>query len=169
MGATTFETYGLGKTPSEAFLKAREHQAYLHGHGGYSGTLAEKNDYVLYTLPPRCTTDKILRLIYEMEELRDIDYLYDDLRWRKQNGAKRAEISKLEAEIRRAEKKRLSFERKNATLMPLLRSVSGPYQDKWGPAVAFLITGAEASRIKKQAGRSGTHDKVFLFCGWASC
>ena len=46
MGAETFEIFGYGKTAREAFSAAREDAQYEHGHGGYTGTIAEKDSYV---------------------------------------------------------------------------------------------------------------------------
>jgi hypothetical protein len=42
------------------------------------------------------------------------------------------------------------------------------YDDKWGPAVCFEVTGIRAKEIKERAGRKGTMDKVWIFMGWAS-
>jgi hypothetical protein len=52
MGATTFFTPARGKSAREAFITARDEEAWEHGHGGYTGTLAEKNDFVEIPLPP---------------------------------------------------------------------------------------------------------------------
>jgi hypothetical protein len=52
MGAMTFEQYADGADPQVAFGSAREDALYEHGHGGYSGTLAEKDDYVIITRRP---------------------------------------------------------------------------------------------------------------------
>lgn len=49
MGGTTFEQYTAGADPDAAFRAAREAALHEHGHGGYSGTLAEKDDYVIVT------------------------------------------------------------------------------------------------------------------------
>jgi hypothetical protein len=53
MGAMTFEQYADGADPEVAFGSAREDALYEHGHGGYSGTLAEKDDYVIITRQPK--------------------------------------------------------------------------------------------------------------------
>ena len=45
MGADYFESYVTAKNAAEAFSEAREEALYMHGHGGYSGTIAEKNSY----------------------------------------------------------------------------------------------------------------------------
>ena len=47
MGACNFECTVQGKTAGEAFRSAIEEAQYDHGHAGYSGTIAEKNDYVM--------------------------------------------------------------------------------------------------------------------------
>jgi hypothetical protein len=47
MGATTFVTYGFGQTAKEAFSEAVDTAKYLDGHGGYTGTIAEKSSVTL--------------------------------------------------------------------------------------------------------------------------
>lgn len=42
MGAEQYCEFGKGKTMSEAFVAVVEQALYEHGHGGYSGTIAEK-------------------------------------------------------------------------------------------------------------------------------
>lgn len=50
MGATTFHTritVPRATSDAEAFRKAREHAQHENGHGGYSGTIAEKSSFTL--------------------------------------------------------------------------------------------------------------------------
>jgi hypothetical protein len=47
MGATTFFTRAKGKTARQAFVQACADARYMHGHGGYTGTIAEKRDFVI--------------------------------------------------------------------------------------------------------------------------
>lgn len=47
MGATTFMTTGRGNNPDHAFELATSEALYEHGHGGYTGTIAEKNSFVV--------------------------------------------------------------------------------------------------------------------------
>lgn len=47
MGAGTFDAYAKGKTASEAFDRAVKEAQHMHGHGGYTGTIAEKDSFVL--------------------------------------------------------------------------------------------------------------------------
>jgi hypothetical protein len=51
MGATTFETTARGKTALDAFQAAVRDAQWESGHGGYTGTIAEKHDFVLITPP----------------------------------------------------------------------------------------------------------------------
>ena len=51
MGASTFETLGTGHSAREAFQSAVENARWEHGHGGYTGTIAEKNEFVMIPLP----------------------------------------------------------------------------------------------------------------------
>ena len=51
MGACTFEAYGHGTTALQAFTDALERAYYDHGHSGYSGSIAEKEGYVEFSLP----------------------------------------------------------------------------------------------------------------------
>jgi len=64
MGATNFMCQGGGKSAKDAFNKLREEYAYQFGHGGYTGTIAEKSQFVMITLPkgenPVQYADKIL-------------------------------------------------------------------------------------------------------------
>ena len=46
MGADTFTTSAKGRTAEEAFRAAREDACHWHGHGGYTGTIAEKDRLV---------------------------------------------------------------------------------------------------------------------------
>lgn len=51
MGAENFTNIAEGKTPEAAFLTAKEEAFYDHGHSGYTGTIAEKDEFVMIDLP----------------------------------------------------------------------------------------------------------------------
>ena len=51
MGAAGFTTTGTGSNAKEAFRAAVRPALYEEGHGGYTGTIAEKRDFVLLPLP----------------------------------------------------------------------------------------------------------------------
>jgi hypothetical protein len=51
MGADTFTQIGKGKTAEDAFRKCKEDAAYECGHSGYTGTIAEKDSFIMIELP----------------------------------------------------------------------------------------------------------------------
>lgn len=51
MGASTFITTAWGDTPKEAFNNALVDARAEYGTQGYTGTIAEKTDFVVITLP----------------------------------------------------------------------------------------------------------------------
>lgn len=171
MGANTFQTYGFGKDSREAFVAAVKDAQWEYGHGGYTGTIAEKATYSLVPLPPRVTSDKFVRWIELM--------LYDDRPYLKQTLAqlesKRAprgmgdEWRKRKADLRKS-LKRIEKERASvpAQYQALVERAAAIYDDKWGPALAFELKGTEAKKAKEWAGLKGTRKRVFYFCGYAS-
>lgn len=50
MGATEFMTKAKGQTARAAFQAAVEEALYENGHGGYSGTIAEKQSFKVITV-----------------------------------------------------------------------------------------------------------------------
>ncbi|MEV1040550.1 hypothetical protein AB0J01_28455 [Streptomyces sp. NPDC050204] len=52
MGAEGFTAYQNGTEAEQAFQEAVENAEHEHGHGGYTGTLAEKNSYTVITKTP---------------------------------------------------------------------------------------------------------------------
>ena len=73
MGATTFGCTARGRDASEAFKKARDEAFYEHGHGGYTGTIAEKSDYKLVTLSEEVINDRTL-FRAKIDELTDTQF-----------------------------------------------------------------------------------------------
>ncbi len=51
MGAESFIQKGKGKTAQEAFNDARDKALYEYGHGGYTGSIAEKRSFKMITPP----------------------------------------------------------------------------------------------------------------------
>lgn len=51
MGATDFYTRAKGATAKEAFQRAREDALHQEGHGGYTGSIAEKTEFVMIAVP----------------------------------------------------------------------------------------------------------------------
>ena len=77
MGATTFYDVVKGSSAKDAFEKAVEEAQYEYGHGGYTGTIAEKDSFVMITPPfkatitvtPEMTTTEIKALTREVRKL----------------------------------------------------------------------------------------------------
>jgi hypothetical protein len=51
MGADSFITKASGRTAKEAFNSAVEKALYEYGHRGYTGTIAEKHDFIMLKVP----------------------------------------------------------------------------------------------------------------------
>ncbi len=51
MGASPFITVAHGATAQKAFNEAVESASYEEGHGGYTGSIAEKSSFVSIPLP----------------------------------------------------------------------------------------------------------------------
>ncbi len=47
MGACDFTAVAEGKTAEEAFRVAVDQAKWEHGHGGYTGTIAEKDEFLV--------------------------------------------------------------------------------------------------------------------------
>lgn len=57
MGAETFITQAEGETADAAFDAAVSSAQHWYGHGGYTGTIAEKDSFVMVTSTPMSITD----------------------------------------------------------------------------------------------------------------
>jgi len=64
MGGTTFMIEASGETASKAFASAVDNARYECGHGGYTGTIAEKDTFVFINCPndinPVTYADKLI-------------------------------------------------------------------------------------------------------------
>ena len=56
MGAESFVQQAKGASANEAFVEASEDARHWHGHAGYTGTIAEKGEFVMIT-PEQDTSD----------------------------------------------------------------------------------------------------------------
>ncbi len=69
MGASDFMVYGVGTDAREVFNRLVEDAQYEYGHGGYTGTIAEKNGYKIVAEP--MTKEEGKKKAYEMIEDND--------------------------------------------------------------------------------------------------
>jgi hypothetical protein len=63
MGAFGFCEWVWAKSAREAFGKLVDDAQFQHGHGGYTGTIAEKNDFVTIELPDGLSEDDAIDYI----------------------------------------------------------------------------------------------------------
>jgi len=160
MGAEYFTTYGHGKDVHDAFRQASEEAAHWHGHGGYTGTIAEVGDFHLFTrvkgcrISPRALADAALDT-----ETYDV--------WDKDLGRYvTPKPSPKERAARRKIERAFNTKAYDQTAVRFMKAVIG---SKWEPCAAIEVTGKEATEYKAQRGLKGTHNKVFFFAGFASC
>lgn len=77
MGAEQFATYWKGENATEAFQAAREDAQWEHGHGGYTGTIAEKSGFkiIAEARPSLSKTDarRMVRMLQDMNDPRQDD------------------------------------------------------------------------------------------------
>lgn len=175
MGAADFSTIALGKSAADAFNAAVSEAQYEYGHGGYTGSIAEKggDGFIQFTVKARTNPFDVLSkcmdaqvaLWYEQDPTSE--YV------RKPKAVERNALAWLRERVSIVEAPREnrygtgfgypSRPRDAATAM------SEAANDKWGACCCIEITGAKAAQIKAKYRRKGTHDKVFLFFGSASC
>lgn len=75
MGAETFSQVARGKTADEAFRAATEEARYNYGHAGYTGTIAEKHDFIMLTVSPE--------RLEEIKKSNWYEFSYDDPLWKR--------------------------------------------------------------------------------------
>lgn len=176
MGSWAFSTTAWGKTPEEAFRSAVEEARYEHGHGGYTGTIAEKGGFALFELPPRVKAKKFVDLVSSAADMSEGEYLHTLVRELEGAVVRASSADKPVARRRLAEAKKnlktherdvARFERAAGDLLPLVRRAATVYDDKWGPAVAVEIKGTEAATMTYRAKPKRGY-RLFLFCGYAS-
>lgn len=163
MGANTFWMISEGKTASEAFAAAVREARHMHGHGGYTGTIAEKNDFVVIDIVAE-TESAIRKLVASRAALT----VTAQKRYAKEREAKikagASPWSLPEAvidsdrlyEMRAGVTKQIGALRKKGTRAEALASVllgegDRRIDDKWGPAGCVRVSA-----------------KKWLFFGYAS-
>ena len=163
MGATEFADDNFGKTVGDAYNKQVDSDHYNFGHSGYTGTLAEKDGYVLIDRPPRIRADRLKDIIFDAER-----WLF----WLETDEKYRHAYTEPEAKCRKAWE-RLSewYPYVHPMFHPMVYGYSADricklYEDKWGPALAVELSPAEKKERWNGLPRGS---KTFLFFGMASC
>lgn len=68
-GAADFGVTAVGKTAQEAFSQAVQDAQYESGHGGYSGTIAEKGSFRVFTPPKGVKPEQFIKGYHDFSEL----------------------------------------------------------------------------------------------------
>jgi len=63
MGATIFLMTSAGKDASDAFNSAVTDARYERGHGGYTGSIAEKHSFSVFEAPKRMSAFKFAKMV----------------------------------------------------------------------------------------------------------
>jgi len=171
MGAADFSTTALGKTAEDAFSTAIHEAAYEYGHGGYTGTIAEKggDGFIQFTVKARTNPYDVQNKLWDAQVA--LDYEQDPKsEWtRKPTAAERNALAWLRDRVSFAPAKPTRGGYGYAPRPDAATALIEASNNKWGACACIEITGARAAKIKAERGRKGTHDKVFLFFGSASC
>jgi len=84
MGATTFRNSTNAKTAELAFQRLQDNAFYEYGHNGYTGTIAEKPGFTLFTPPEDMSPKEFIWTIInegeksDIKEVKEAYELYDD-------------------------------------------------------------------------------------------
>jgi hypothetical protein len=73
MGAAPFTTRAFGFTANEAFTGAVREAQYESGHGGYTGTIAEKSSFKLLDMPSDTTPMEFVNKLFDEDDRRISD------------------------------------------------------------------------------------------------
>ena len=153
MGACEYQEMSHGKTAAEAFHRAVTQAQYEYGHGGYTGTIAEKYDFTVFDLPPRVMAEKVMAAL--RWAALHMQFTADPVCARQWD---RTQVTRAKREWEWLVSK---FDADTVREMVRL------YNDKWGPAVGFRVTGKQADRDRLY-NTMKRGERVFVFCGLAS-
>jgi len=53
MGCEYFAVKEWGPSPQEAFKNAKKYYSLMYGHSGYTGTIADKESFIIIPLPKK--------------------------------------------------------------------------------------------------------------------
>jgi hypothetical protein len=119
MGAVGFTARGKGSTLESAFRQAYESAAWEYGHGGYTGTIAEKTDAVEFPLPQGVNAEDFAHAVFDAAPYWTIDHDKGTL---------------VEVDGKTPE-----YVTNNSYPLATWRRVVKIADDKWGPAAAVRV------------------------------
>lgn len=143
MGAANFRTINTGDTAADAFNQAVAEAQNEYGCEGYTGTIAEKDGFVLVPLPLNVEAELVVGAL-DLSQFDDSYYQTDQE----------------EAATAKALLNEYFGDSDAKRLIEL-------YLNKWGPALCFKLRPSEIVQWG-QYNTLPTHQDVFLFAGYAS-
>ena len=114
MGGSEYRNFGKGKTAKAAFDKLVEKAQWENGHGGYSGTIAEKRSMVEFQRPKGMRAKTVVQAINDLGRI-----MYDD------------DGNLITAPVQAKYPK-----------LPIAKMLE-VYEDKWGPSLAIELAKGE--------------------------
>ena len=141
MGATNFYCEAEGKTLSEAFRNAVDEAYYQYGHGGYTGSIAEKSGVSFFDIPLNALPDRGDEWSIGERVASAFAYFIEDESLSDPTEYEWAERAKADAIALRMAVGVRKFE-----------EMAYIWDEKWGNALAFRLA-----------------ENKFAFCGMASC
>lgn len=185
MGGWWFTDMAHGATWQDAFHNAGEQAAWEHGHGGYTGTIAEKHECVFFDIKARGLSFK--RFMKLFDAYRAWKYDSSDFGsvegWKtsksKPAGVTDYEMTKTVKGGKTVERSYRWYSNKKIKVKPcpvpsnlvsLMERVYDVTDDKWGPCAVVEVDDAETLRQYRVThgltGKRNVH--VYYFFGWAS-
>lgn len=180
MGGSTFANTGRGKTAKEAFRAVVDEAQYESGHGSYTGTIAEKHDFVMISEPSEAQKRELLKKEVEYAGNSVKRAQEEEASWLAKAKAPTRYCSEADclrfakdkhAQVEKAQERLRALEARLASPdpVPFTRELAHAYSDylidkgdrriddKWGPAGCICLKKPE-----------GTTPGEWLFFGWAS-
>ncbi len=166
MGANWDDGVSVGRNADEAFTNLTEDAAWEHGHGGYSGTMAEKDSFILAgTLPARVTFQDLLAAMFRTREVErhghwvertygDVEETYTDYK-----GIERTVTTRECVKVTKRRKSPLPKALQNPAGERIVRAFLAADSDKWGPAAGVELNARETktARSRSYKGKQGIH------------
>ena len=129
MGASEFFNVAEGKTADAAFKKLVAQAQWEHGHGGYSGTIAEKRSFVEFARPKGMRRDKVIEAVRALG-----GYALPDALRPSVNFGRSGDYQQAIAEV---------YDGQGGYPKLPIQQMFEIYDDKWGPALAIQLRKGE--------------------------
>jgi len=175
MGAEYDSRMAYGKNANEAFHKVTDEAGWERGHG-YSGSLAEKHEFVKVRVPTNPDTGRRMSVAkFESFCLEADLFMTDDELLEEERSARSfytgAALTNALRNLKQERKERDKFLRKVPVwARDQVLAVGNMNRDKWGPATCVEVLGSEYYKAKRSLpelkGKQGI--RIYKFWGYCS-